>query len=313
MTDVDVDLTGLCESHRRRCRAVDPLLPDPVDLTASEELLTARAGGSAAAAVQLTQEIDPDSVDATWGALRRYALRARVAGPDPAAALGALLDGWEQRLAGVVVPGDRDAAALVSWPSRDTAPVLALPERGFVPGANIAIRTGAGEPQPPPSGVLAVRSLREADLDRVVPLYQQVIEFDARFGMLTERPSTPDRLRGSLVDALGRGAECAWVAEHDGALLGLCTVDLPEHTQWIQPFTRLAPVAYLGCLVVDRDVRGRGVGSALVARAHRAVAAAGVAATMLHHALPNPLSTPFWHRHHYRPLWTVWQRRPALR
>ena len=311
--DLGVDLTGLCVAHVQRLQAVDPLLPDPVGLAVSEDLLVARAGDSVAAGSPQTDELDPDSLDATWGALRRHALRVRVAGPDPAAALDALLDRWEQRLAATVVRGDRDTAALVSWASRDTAAVLALLEHGFVPAAAIAIRTVASEPERPPSGAPIVRLLREDDLDRAVPLYQQVIEFDARFGMLTERPSTPDRLRGGLVDVLGRGADCAWVAEHDGALLGLCYLDLPDHAQWIQPFARPAPIAYLGCLVVDREVRGRGVGTALVAEAHRAVAAAGVAATLLHHAVPNPLSTPFWPRHGYRPLWTIWQRRPAVR
>ncbi|QYC38764.1 hypothetical protein Nocox_05685 [Nonomuraea coxensis DSM 45129] len=29
---------------------------------------------------------------------------------------------------------------------------------------------------------------------------------------------------------------------------------------------------------------------------------------LLHHALPNPLSTPFWSRRGYRPLYTQWVR-----
>jgi hypothetical protein len=32
--------------------------------------------------------------------------------------------------------------------------------------------------------------------------------------------------------------------------------------------------------------------------------------TLLHHATMNPLSTPFWHRCGYRPLWTSWVARP---
>jgi GNAT superfamily N-acetyltransferase len=57
--------------------------------------------------------------------------------------------------------------------------------------------------------------------------------------------------------------------------------------------------------------RGAGVGAALVARAHAEMAAAGVALALLHYEQANPLSTPFWARQGYRPLWTSWEARPA--
>jgi GNAT superfamily N-acetyltransferase len=57
--------------------------------------------------------------------------------------------------------------------------------------------------------------------------------------------------------------------------------------------------------------RGAGVGAALVARAHTEMAAAGVALALLHYEQANPLSTPFWARQGYRPLWTSWEARPA--
>ncbi|MGI5283880.1 hypothetical protein ACQEVF_11160 [Nonomuraea polychroma] len=42
--------------------------------------------------------------------------------------------------------------------------------------------------------------------------------------------------------------------------------------------------------------------------AHGHAAALGVTTMTLHHALPNPLSTPFWLRRGYRPLFTQWVR-----
>jgi predicted N-acetyltransferase YhbS len=64
-------------------------------------------------------------------------------------------------------------------------------------------------------------------------------------------------------------------------------------------------------LSVRPDERGSGVGAALVAGLHRALEAAGVAVTPLHHGQVNPLSAPFWSRMGYRPLWTNWEIRPA--
>jgi predicted acetyltransferase len=75
--------------------------------------------------------------------------------------------------------------------------------------------------------------------------------------------------------------------------------------------TSARPVGYIDCLGVALGSRGSGVGTALLAQAHRALDEAGVAVTLLHHGLPNPLSTPTYGRHGYRPLWTIWETRPA--
>jgi GNAT superfamily N-acetyltransferase len=80
----------------------------------------------------------------------------------------------------------------------------------------------------------------------------------------------------------------------------------------VESLTGPAPVGYIGSLFVRDEERGGGVGRALVAEAHRALAAAGMAVTLLHHSLPNPRSTPFWYAQGYRPLWTMWQRKPAI-
>jgi GNAT superfamily N-acetyltransferase len=70
-----------------------------------------------------------------------------------------------------------------------------------------------------------------------------------------------------------------------------------------QPADRAPPVR--------PEVRGTGVGAALVRRAHAEIDARGVRTTLLHYAQTNPASAPFWSRMGYRPLWTGWQARPA--
>jgi hypothetical protein len=44
---------------------------------------------------------------------------------------------------------------------------------------------------------------------------------------------------------------------------------------------------------------------------HATFAAAGVRGSYLYYNPPNPLSSVFWPRQGYRPLWTVWEARPA--
>jgi GNAT superfamily N-acetyltransferase len=85
----------------------------------------------------------------------------------------------------------------------------------------------------------------------------------------------------------------------------------PEHATWIAPLTRLTPVAYTVLGYVRPDERSAGVGTALAARLHDAVDEAGIAATLLHYEQLNPYAAPFWSRQGYRPLWTIWEARPA--
>src|SRR4051794_20353772 len=84
---------------------------------------------------------DPAGMVATWFAARRHTLTALVAGADPVAALGALLDRWDAELGPA---GDQDSAAEVLWPSRDTSPVRALTRRGFGATTVLAARRTGG-------------------------------------------------------------------------------------------------------------------------------------------------------------------------
>ncbi len=297
------DHEDLRAAQYERWRALDPLLPAPVAL-ADPQLHTAHGAGAAS-----FTELDATSMPATWTALRVHQLVAQVAGPDPAAALADLLDRW---VAGIeAAPGDDDTALWVDWPSRDAAPVRALVRRGFHPAVVIAARRTGGAAARPGPGV-TVRPLAERDLDAVVALELELVRFDQQFGCVNERAGTADGLRRGLVERLAQADPLGWVAERGGRVVGACTVVAPEKARWIEERCAAGPVGYLEAMVVTRDARSAGIGAALAARADGALAAAGVRTTVLHHSPANPLSTPFWYRQGYRPLWTGWVRRPAL-
>jgi ribosomal protein S18 acetylase RimI-like enzyme len=90
-------------------------------------------------------------------------------------------------------------------------------------------------------------------------------------------------------------------------------VQLPEQAGWIKPYVTASRVGYLSSLAVAEAARSSGVGTALAGHAHQVFDEAGADVVLLHHALANPRSTPFWYAQGYRPLWTYWQRRPAIR
>ncbi|MBA8931585.1 GNAT superfamily N-acetyltransferase [Kutzneria viridogrisea] len=288
--------------HAARLAALDPLLPEPADLEG-----TVLVTDSAVGAVSLVS-VEPDSFDALWGALNRHRLTVRL----PGAELGPLLDRWTEHLRETVPPGDPEHAAMITWPSRDTGPVRELALRGFAPLLALAARRRGAAAAPPPANDLVIRDVTMADLGACGALWAAIVRYDHQFGVVTARPGFEESCRAHLAEQLGVEGRLAWLAERDGEVLGLLTVDLPPHSDWAAELTSASPVAYLGATSVATGSRGRGIGSALVAHAHRVLDEAGVELTILHHAVPNPRSAPFWAAQGYRPLWTIWQRRPAL-
>jgi GNAT superfamily N-acetyltransferase len=291
-------------AHADRWRAVDPLLPAPPP--AQPDPITVPDG---AGWVRRTV-LDPNGVSATWTALRNHVLTAHVAGPDPAAALGGLIDEWERL--GFGPPDDDESVAEVVWPSRDVAPVLALARHGFAPAVAVAVaRTGRAVPATVPG--LVIRPMTASDVAVAAAFGLEIVRYDARFGALSERAATATQLTTSFAEAALRDQPTTWLAELDGRPVGMCAIDPPPYATGARSLCSAVGVGYLGSMFVDESVRSAGVGTALHAHADAELLAAGTEWTLLHHAVPNPRSTPFWYRQGYRPLWTHWQRRPAVR
>jgi GNAT superfamily N-acetyltransferase len=317
----------------RRLLRIDPLLPWPRPEAphCGAPLGTGHEAGAAAVGRCEHWTAEPGSLDLSWGAARRFQLSATIAGPDVAAGLGQLITQWRDHLATVQGTGEDGAAAIITWPSRDADGVRTLLRHGFDPLEVLAARTAprrraapplttgqlppgppAPEPRPgAPGGSLRVRRAWTPDADVVARLAIEVIRFDSRFGAVNERPDTLAALRREAAGLLAGPEPWAWLAERDGEPVGLLAAQRPEAAHWIAPLVRLAPAAYLMLMFVDPAERGSGVGGRLVAEFHREADAAGVAVTLLHYELLNPLSMPFWSRHGYRPLWTTWQATPA--
>lgn len=298
-----MDLNEIHERHNARLAGLDPLLPVPGELT-EELLVTATAAGALRTDIE-----DPDAYGALWGATERHRLIVRLADDD----LDPLLDAWEERLRKEVSRvGDPEVAAMINWPTRDVAAVRSLTTHGFAPLVATAVRRAH---TPAASGAapdVTVRAATVADVDVCVELFAMITRYDTQFGVVTERPSMMARLREKVDDLLGRDRECIWLAERSGAPVGVLAADLGQHADWVAGSTSAPSVAYIGMAGVADGERGSGVGTALVEHGHRIIDSTGAAVTLLHHALPNPRSTPFWYRNGYRPLWTLWQRRPAI-
>lgn len=321
-------------------QAIDPLLPAPTVRTTgcdAELLVAGPAADTAACGACEHHAWTPASFDLSWGNARRFELSPRVAGRDVATALDTLLTLWRDHLAGVPGTDAMETVAVVTWPSHDIEGAATLLRRGFTPLAVIAVREtrrhrgapGTGTARLIPGGHgaasfseagpcdraapngLRIRRAGPADIDTVVALGLDVLRFDAHFGRVTERAGMADALRPEAAGLLAEARPWTWLAERDGAPIGLLAAKRSGSAGWVAPMVRRAPAAYTTLLDVLPGERGRGVGAALVARLHREAEAAGAAVTLLRYEQLNPLSGPFWSRQGYRPLWTVWEVRPA--
>ncbi|MFC7099538.1 hypothetical protein ACFQQB_02970 [Nonomuraea rubra] len=145
-------MSDVIDGHCERVRAADPLVA-VTDLGGGADLIETRG----AVGVPSVTAPRPGAPSVHWSPLTTCALDARVAGDDPADSLGRLLDRWISGL-----DAEPGAGLVVSWPSRDTAPVAALVRRGFAPRSVLAVRVSRTAERPAPRSGLAIRVSRTA-------------------------------------------------------------------------------------------------------------------------------------------------------
>lgn len=306
-----------------RDRGIDPQLPDR-DFPGGARLLAVEArGGNADGAVHALglsrverfAETDPG---AAWGALRRASLQLRWDGD--AAAVDELLAGWIDEVRpqlGDPAGGtdDWDCAVSVMVPSRDSGLVRPLLAHGFAPVDVEAVRLGARGADAP----AARRRLAEAglelrlagieDVELLAELDGELHAHETQHGGVTARPNVRQTLRGEIAARLRRDPEWSWVVERGGAPVGYLSIEAaPERYQ-----ERVAPgstAAFIQAMYLRPEVRGGGLGEAIVDFGHGRLEAVGYERILLNYSALNPRSGPFWCRMGYRPLWTTWQRRP---
>lgn len=322
---------GLADAVARRWQRTDSLLPaariqPAAILAAAGDIaggpcgtrfqLTGPAGELEAAASCEHWQAVPGTLEHTWGAAIRYCLLVQVAGSGRTVTdrLHQILGMWRQQLAAQPGSGDADTAAVVHWPSRDTAGAHALLSCGFFPLTVLAARPAGRQPAPAagPDPRLLIRPAGPGDVEAATALALETIRFDEQFGGPVTRPGTTAALRREISGWAADPGGWMWLAERDGEPAGMVYVQRPAEAGWVSPMTSQAPAAYLDMMAVAPGQRGQGIGAALAAAAHQAADAAGVAVTLLHHAQISPLSAPFWSRQGYRPLWTCWEARPAM-
>lgn len=118
------------------------------------------------------------------------------------------------------------------------------------------------------TAAVRVRPVVQADLAAWTPLWDGYNAFYGREGPTALAPDITAVTWGRFFDA--NEPVCALVAESAGRLVGL------THYLFHRSTTRIEPTCYLQDLFTAPDMRGRGVGRALILGVYEAARAAGV-------------------------------------
>jgi len=290
----------------QRLATVDPLLPAAV-VPPPGELLTARSAQGPVAGILVRTEHPIGSPARMWSAGSVSEL-VPMLGAAGGGGMRALLTAWRARLPSLHLPSS-DSACVVSWPSRDVEVGRALLDAGFVPLSVLAVRVPASGARPRPA---PVRRATVDDLEDCVRLSLAEQSYSALVGGTVLRADAAELKRTMLAGRLHRG-EPIWVAERDGVVIGLAECGYSDSLPGSWTATRLRPGrwGYVNCASVLPGARSHGVGRALIAHVHVSFASSRAVGSYLYYNPPNPLSSVFWPRQGYRPLWTVWEARPA--
>ncbi|MFF0148405.1 ribosomal protein S18 acetylase RimI-like enzyme [Amycolatopsis sulphurea] len=293
-------------STTERFTALDPLLPPPPPEAGGERITAVTAIGERVSGVLQRYRHGPGDVALLWSAEQVWQLFPNP-GISGTAGFDALLGALRSRMDNE--QAEPDSACVVNWPSRDAEAIRAFLDHGMVPMAALAVRTGQEPPAPEPDGP-AIRSAGPEDLDTVLALCTATFDYT---GLVAHRrrAQTAELLRPALRHTLDEPA--TWLAEENGAAVGLA------QCAWVESepgnaAAELLPTGrwgYVNNVVTATGHRSRGIGRALMARAHRELNGRGTAGTYLYYNPINPLSSVFWHRQGYRPLWTSWEAHPA--
>ncbi|TVT53799.1 GNAT family N-acetyltransferase, partial [Amycolatopsis rhizosphaerae] len=293
---------GLLAAQQARFAATDPVLPAPAGVPEGETLVAATARSGRVAAVLQTHHHDPGALDLLWSAERVWQLFP-FPGETGTEGMDALLRAWRHRM-DAESPG-ADSACTVTWPSRDAPAVRAFLAHGMVPISVLALRKAPPPPPPasPPSG-LTLRQAGPEDFEEVLALVALTFDYTA---LVTHRarPGASGLVTPQLKRNLAAGAPI-WLAECDGVAVAIADCGWIESTpgSWAAELLPPGRWGYVNTVATRPEFRGRGVGQALMAAVHRHFHQRGATGTYLYYNPTNPLSSVFWPRQGYRPLWT---------
>lgn len=226
-----------------------------------------------------------------------------------AALLSALSSGWKD----LQTDGD-----LLRWPSCDTSwiePAL-LAHRFQLDSVCASLK----EPQPLswdqlPSS-MRIRGAGPEDEEALMALFREELRFHTTcvpFARMSQHAIVAfgEKLARLWDEGnLESGAPLVLVVEQHGEVIALAEATLLSITPDMEPgFTPPGSYGVIENLCVREEVRGKGIGTALVGAVFAALAYFDLSGYLLWYNPGNALAAHFWPKMGFEPLWTTYQRR----
>ncbi|MQA61428.1 MAG: GNAT family N-acetyltransferase [Actinophytocola sp.] len=308
-------MASLAEAQTAVHTGLDPRLPAMSNPPPGTAITASLPDGRAVAGSVYRSLNAADAVESLWEPRTVWEFSPLI-GDTGSAGMAAALAAMRAWLAGDAAEeiADPDTAIEVMWPSRDVGVAPALLGHGFVPMTTLAVRTGRHDDPGAGRAEVDVRRATMTDLPELVAIELAELDYSLRVIGGTMRSNAEELLTTALRRAVFFGGRVL-IAESGGVAVGAvdCGVASPAPGSSIEYRLREGRWGYVGTLSVVPAARGTGVGRVLMAAAHAMLAADADAGTYLFYDLANPLSSAFWPRQGYRPLWTKWVCKPAAR
>lgn len=296
-----------------RFESLDPLLPTNGRLPAGDLIAASLPDGRQVQGIVYRAVHELDSVESLWEPHVMWEFSPLIGdtGRDGMDAALAAFRSWLTAQVPHAELRSADTAALVWWPSRDVAVAPALRAHGLVPMTALGIREVRPYITTSPAGV-TVRRATAADLEELVELELAELTYSVDVTGATPRDNAAALLAGPLKRALKFGGRIL-LAESSGVAVGLANYGWasPVPGSSIEGLLPDGRWGYVATLSVTPAARGTGVGRTLMSAAHRELLTAETRGTYVYYDIANPLSSVFWPRQGYRPLWMKWIARPV--
>lgn len=176
---------------------------------------------------------------------------------------------------------------------------------GFHSDLVLAARHGSAPLALRAGSLATIRPAHAGDEDALIALAHEEQNYHARHtstGTVADQPDGPTRREVAHWLAAVDGRPPTFVAELEGQVRACCALDLVELPKE-SPGRRYYPAryGYIGLTSVTADVRGQGIGSALVGAALGEFARREIDPVLLHYVDDNNLSRPFWQHAGFAP------------
>jgi ribosomal protein S18 acetylase RimI-like enzyme len=144
---------------------------------------------------------------------------------------------------------------------------------------------------------MKIRKATQADIESIMKLWKELMNFhierDSYFDIAN---NAPEKFAKFIKEKLDSNDYCILVAEDNGRVVGYCLAKKDKH-----PLFKAPDYSEIFDLVITREFRRKGIGSALLDKVFNWCFEKGIKRVEVKVALANEVSRKFWRKMGFKP------------